>query len=78
MNSTGSFGFNFYLGKRGSASSYPLFVVYGGGVAGSGLGLETSITNCYVLGVDDWLPLPSPSGSDDAQFCCITKSSTSM
>lgn len=61
MNSTGSYGFNFYISKRGSASSYPLVVVYEGAGAGitTGPGLDGDITNCYVLGVYDWLPLPN-------------------
>ena len=69
LNSTGSFSFNFYIGKRGTATLYPLYVLYGAG-GPNNLGLETSITNCYVLGVDDWLPLPPGSGSDDAEYCC--------
>lgn len=61
MNSIGSFGFNFYLTKRGSATSYPLIVVYEGSGAAitSGAGLDGDITNCYVMGVYDWLPLPN-------------------
>ena len=61
MNSTGSYGFNFYLTKRGTAVSYPLIVVYEGSGAAitSGAGLDGDITNCYVMGVYDWLPLPN-------------------
>lgn len=65
MNSTGSYGFNFYITKRGTASLYPLIVAYEGAGATitSGAALDGDITNCYVLGVYDWLPLPSSSGT---------------
>lgn len=64
MNSTGSYGFDFYLVKRGSSSSYPLFMVYEGegADAGGGVSLDATITDCYVLGVDDWLPIPDGNG----------------
>lgn len=64
MNSTGSFGFNFYVTKRGSADLYPLVIVFEGAGAAinSGVGLDADVTNCYVLGVYDWLPLPNGSG----------------
>lgn len=64
MNSTGSFGFNFYITKRGTAGLYPLMIVFEGAGAAinSGVGLDADITNCYVLGVYDWLPLPSGTG----------------
>ncbi len=64
MNSTGSYGFNFYITKRGSASLYPLMIVFEGAGAAinSGVGLDADITNCYVLGVYDWLPLPNGTG----------------
>ncbi|MBK9731457.1 MAG: hypothetical protein IPO83_09225 [Chitinophagaceae bacterium] len=61
MNSTGSYGFNFYITKRGTATKYPLVVVYesAGAAITSGAGLDGSITDCYVMGVYDWLPLPN-------------------
>ncbi|MEO6169293.1 MAG: hypothetical protein ABIO46_02110 [Chitinophagales bacterium] len=61
MNSTGSYGFNFYITKRGNTGSYPLVVVYegAGSAITSGPGLDGDITNCYVMGVYDWLPLPN-------------------
>lgn len=74
LNSTGSYGFNFYLVKRGNAVSYPLMVLYEGegGMANDGIDLDPNITDCYVLGVDDWLPIPGPNGSvgDNSHFCC--------
>lgn len=76
MNSTGSYGFNFYIVKRGSSTSYPLMVVYEGSASKTtdGPGLDGSVTNCYILGVEDWLPIPSGDGDigvgDNTYFCC--------
>ncbi|MEO6169294.1 MAG: hypothetical protein ABIO46_02115 [Chitinophagales bacterium] len=74
LNSTGSYGFNFYLVKRGNAASYPLVIVYEGegAVAGGGAGLDGDFTNCYVLGVNDWLPIPDNQGNigDNSRYCC--------
>lgn len=80
MNSTGSYGFNFYLIKRGNASKCPLFVFYEGmmenSIVGNGLDEfeDKTITNCYILGVDDWLPIPDGNGGigvgENTFFCC--------
>ncbi|MBA2407663.1 MAG: hypothetical protein H0V65_06700, partial [Chitinophagales bacterium] len=74
LNSTGSYGFNFYITKRGNAGNYPLVVIYEGegAIAGGGVGLDASISDCYVLGVDDWLPIPDNSGNigDNTHYCC--------
>jgi hypothetical protein len=54
MNSTGSYGFNFYLLKRGNATKFPLFVLYEGlmksSLAGNGLDEfeNADIKNCYI------------------------------
>lgn len=76
MNSTGSYGFNFYVVKRGSASSYPLITVLEGQgtTMTSGIGLDATVTNCIILGLYDWLPIPGPNSSygtgDNSYFCC--------
>jgi hypothetical protein len=74
MTSVGSFGFNFYITKRGNTSSYPLVVVYEGegDIKTGNIGLDQSITNCYILGLGDWLPLPNGTANvgDNAHFCC--------
>src|SRR5207253_348867 len=68
MNSTGFYGFNFYVLKRGSAVSFPLIMMEEGeaqtSLKGDGLGLfeDETITNCYIISVDDWLPIPKPNG----------------
>jgi hypothetical protein len=80
MNSTGSYGFNFYVTKRGTATDYPLVIVYEGqgGAATQGVGLDGSVTNCYIIGVYDWLPIPSGNGDigvgDNTYFCCYHES----
>src|SRR5262249_37733881 len=73
--SVGSYGFNYYVVKRGSVSSYPVFVVFEGGGAtfGDAVGLDADITDCYILGVDDWLPIPNPQVGgygDNTHYCC--------
>lgn len=79
MNSTGSYGFNFYLIKRGKATQCPLYVFYEGlqenSIAGNGLDefANGAITNCYIMGVDDWLPVPTGKGGGmgvNTYFCC--------
>src|SRR6185436_14722775 len=65
MNSTGSYGFNFFLVKRGSATAYPLFLLYegiSGKNADKAINLDDDFTNCYVMGLFDWLPLPNDEG----------------
>lgn len=62
----GSYGFNFWYVKRGSATSYPLFLQFEGSSSGSAdkkLSLDTSWTNCYIIGLFDWLPTPNSDGS---------------
>jgi hypothetical protein len=74
MNSTGSYGFNFYLTKRGSAAKYPLFILFEGfgDDATKSISLDSIYTNCYAMGVFDWLPIPQSDGSvgDNSFFCC--------
>ena len=75
MSSTGSYGFNFWIVKRGTAAKYPLFILFqafSGHDADKSLSIDNSITNCYVMGVYDWLPIPQSDGStgDNTYFCC--------
>ncbi len=73
LTSTGSYGFNLYITQRGNSSNNPLVVVYEGeGVIAKGsVGLDASFTNCFILGLDDWLPIPTGNGiGDNAHFCC--------
>ncbi|MBA3647054.1 MAG: hypothetical protein H0W62_00645 [Chitinophagales bacterium] len=73
MNSTGSYGFNFSLVKKGSAESYPLFIHYDGpSLAARANGGKSDFINCYVLLVDDWLPIQKKDGSfgDNSYMCC--------
>ncbi|MCS6991235.1 MAG: hypothetical protein NZL95_05170 [Chitinophagales bacterium] len=61
----GSYGFNFWYVKRGNASSYPLFLQFEGSSDGSAdkkLSLDSSWTNCYIIGLFDWLPTPNDNG----------------
>lgn len=71
MNTYGSYGFDIYLVKRGSATSYPLFILFQGygGEFDKGIGLDDVYTDCYALGVYDWLPIPTGgSVGDNAYF----------
>lgn len=74
MNSTGSYGFNFFITKRGTATKYPLFILFEGfgNDATKQISLDSEFTNCYAMGVFDWLPIPQPNGSigDNSFFCC--------
>ena len=66
MSSVGSYGHNLCVVKRGSASKYPLFVMYEGygAKADKSVGLEEELFNdCYILQVWDWLPIPTDDGS---------------
>lgn len=65
MCNVGSYGFNFWYVKRGSATSYPLFLQFEGSSGGSAdkkLSLDSSWTNCYIIGLFDWLPTPKDNG----------------
>lgn len=68
MTNEGSFGFNFYVLKRGNAAINPLFVFYEGlkenSLVGNGLDEFANQTNCYFLGLDDWIPYPNGYGPD--------------
>lgn len=74
MNSTGSYGFNFFITKRGTATKYPLFVLFEGfgNDATKSISLDSMYTNCYAMGVFDWLPIPQSDGGtgDNSFFCC--------
>ncbi|MCY7410486.1 MAG: hypothetical protein LH473_09445, partial [Chitinophagales bacterium] len=54
MCSQGSYGFNFYLIKRGNATTYPIFAFYEGlqenSLKGNGIDSFKNVTNCYILG----------------------------
>ncbi|MEO5675783.1 MAG: T9SS type A sorting domain-containing protein, partial [Chitinophagales bacterium] len=65
LNSTGSFGFNFFLVKRGTATRFPLFLLFEGfgNDATKSINLDESYDNCYAMGVFDWLPIPADDGS---------------
>jgi len=69
MNNTGSYGFNFYLMKRGSATKYPLIVLFEElwetSITGNGKDefQNKDVNNCYILGVDDWVPVPQTNGT---------------
>ncbi|HYV92809.1 MAG TPA: T9SS type A sorting domain-containing protein [Chitinophagales bacterium] len=73
MNATGSYGFNFFIVKRGTATRYPLFVIYEGfgNKADVSVGLNKDYSNCYVIGLFDWLPIPLHGGGvgDNTFFC---------
>ncbi|MBA3647332.1 MAG: T9SS type A sorting domain-containing protein [Chitinophagales bacterium] len=68
MVNCGSYGFNFYILKRGTATRYPVFLLYEGldenSLRGNGLDVFGNETNCYIIGLDDWLPIPIGSGVD--------------
>ncbi|HYV92810.1 MAG TPA: T9SS type A sorting domain-containing protein [Chitinophagales bacterium] len=75
MSSVGSYGFNFWLVKRGTATEYPLFILFQGAGphdADKSPNLDNVYTNCYIMGVYDWLPIPQEDGStgDNTYFCC--------
>ncbi|MBA3647073.1 MAG: prolyl oligopeptidase family serine peptidase [Chitinophagales bacterium] len=64
MCNQGSYVYNFYVIKRGNFIHQPLFVFYEGllenSIKGNGLGQfeNKTITNCTIMGCDDWLPGP--------------------
>ncbi len=59
----GFYGFNFYVIKRGNTAPFPLFAFYEGlkvnSLKGNGLDSFSKVTDCYILGFDDWLPVPN-------------------
>lgn len=74
MSSIGSYGFNFFIVKRGTATKYPLFILFQASRphdADKSLNLDDSFTDCYIMGVYDWLPIPQDDGSigDNTYFC---------
>ncbi|MDW8393129.1 MAG: hypothetical protein RMK52_02685 [Chitinophagales bacterium] len=70
--SVGSYGFNFYVIRRGSTSNNPLFAFYEGlrenSLKGNGLDSFKNVTNCYILGFDDWMPTPNGNNSGENTF----------
>ncbi|MBA3647292.1 MAG: hypothetical protein H0W62_01885 [Chitinophagales bacterium] len=68
FNSKGSYGYNFYVLKRGAKSKYALFEFYEGlqenSIKGNGLSqfMNGTITDCYIMGMDDWLPSSASNG----------------
>ncbi len=74
MNSTGSYGFNFFIIKRGTLISAPLMVSYQGDdlAASADVSFESQFDNCWILGVDDWLPIRYSDGrfGDNVYYCC--------
>lgn len=74
MNSTGSYGFTFFTIKRGTAAKYPLFLLFEsiGTNVNKNINLEMTFTNCYIIGLFDWLPVPKSDGTigQSDYFCC--------
>ncbi|MCS6991080.1 MAG: hypothetical protein NZL95_04390 [Chitinophagales bacterium] len=72
LSSVGSYGFNFYVIRRGQATQYPLFAFYEGlrenSLKGNGLDSFKNITDCYILGFDDWLPTPNGNNTGENTF----------
>ncbi len=69
FNNCGSYGYNFYLVKRGNTDSQaPIYVFYegleGNSVVGNGLDAFADVTDCYIMGMDDWTPYPDGYGTD--------------
>lgn len=64
MVSVGSYGFNYWYIKRGTATKYPLFISFEGFGAkpDENVGLDSAFTNCYILGVFDWWPIYTDEG----------------
>ncbi|MEO5673930.1 MAG: hypothetical protein ABIQ74_04735 [Chitinophagales bacterium] len=66
MFSQGSYGFNFFIVYRGNYENGPLFTFYegleGNALVGSGLGTFDTMTNCVIISMDDWLPVPNGYG----------------
>jgi hypothetical protein len=74
MNSTGSYGFNFFIIKRGTATKYPLFILFQATTnkPDQSINLDRdTYDNCYVMGIFDWVPIPQDDGSvgDNTYFC---------
>ncbi len=67
MFSQGSYGFNFNIVYRGNYVGGPLYVFYeglkGDAFVGKGLSEFANITNCILISVDDWLPVPNGYGT---------------
>lgn len=77
MNSTGSYGFNFYIVKStSSADRYPLMVLYQVDDLAASAKVDADYKDYYLLGVDDWLPIKFGDGkfSDDTYWCCYHQS----
>jgi len=74
MNSTGSYGFNFCFMKSSGAGNHPMIVFYQGEdlAANAELGVEPQFNSCYVLAVDDWLPIKFSDGTfgHDTYWSC--------
>ncbi len=68
FNGQGSYGYNFFLIRRGQTERYPLYVFLEGirqnALVGNGLDEFANITNCYIMGLDDWIPYPDGYGTD--------------
>ncbi|MBA2406594.1 MAG: hypothetical protein H0V65_01180 [Chitinophagales bacterium] len=64
MTSVGSYGFNFYIVQRGTSSSFPLIVIFNssGSTGTNGVNVDPQFTNCCILGLSDFLPLPVSGG----------------
>ncbi|MCY7411218.1 MAG: hypothetical protein LH473_13180, partial [Chitinophagales bacterium] len=64
MVSVGSYGFNFWYIKRGTASKYPLFISFEGFGAkpDENVAIDSAFTNCYILGIFDWWPIYTDEG----------------
>lgn len=76
FNSVGSYGYNFYVIRRGDNTQYPLYNFYEGikanSIHGNGLSEfeDWTITDCYIMGMDDWLPIPKGDGAGDNTYWC--------
>ncbi len=66
MFNQGSYGFNFNIVYRGNYQNGALFAFYegldGDALVGNGLGTFDTVTNCVIISMDDWLPVPNGYG----------------